>query len=214
VGPTGSITGLTPPASVSYGFGTFVFESNVNTPANLDAGSIILRNIVANSHGLTLSPPAAMSADYTLTLPSLPASKEPVTLDTSGNFGTQRQLVWDIVVNSNLGSGGVGDFATIGSALGAATTGQSILVMTGTYTENVTVSKSVSLYGLGVGCIINGTLTIASGANDCLVEGFKVTGNITINSGVSEASLISFWLGSGSTLTNNGSGSFIQGMAE
>lgn len=87
-GTPGSISNLTPPASVSYQAidATFVFQSAVNTPANLDAASIVLRNLVANSKGLTLSPPNAMGADYTITLPSLPVTTLPVVIDNAGNM--------------------------------------------------------------------------------------------------------------------------------
>lgn len=85
VGTSGSISGLVPPASVSYASGTFTFQSNVNTPANLDAASIILRNFTASSKGLTLSPPNAMASNYTITLPSLPSNPALLKIDAAGN---------------------------------------------------------------------------------------------------------------------------------
>ncbi len=87
-GTPGSISNLTSPASASYVAGnqTFVWQSAANTPANMDNASIILRNLVANSFGLTLAPPNAMGADYNLTLPTLPASQKIMTLDASGNM--------------------------------------------------------------------------------------------------------------------------------
>lgn len=89
-GSPGSIANLAAPASASYSAGssTFVFQSDVNTPADLDAASILLRNLTANSKALTLNPPASMGVDYTLNLPALPGATSFVTLDTSGNFGT------------------------------------------------------------------------------------------------------------------------------
>lgn len=71
-GAVGTISGLVPPASLSYvsGTQTFVFQSTTATPANLDSGSIILRDITANSKGITLSAPAALGSNYTFTLPS------------------------------------------------------------------------------------------------------------------------------------------------
>lgn len=85
----GSITGLpSGTASVAYSGGTYVFQSATNTAANIDGESFILRNSAANSKGLTLSPPAAMGADYGLVLPNLPAQTNVMTLDTSGNMGS------------------------------------------------------------------------------------------------------------------------------
>lgn len=86
----GSITGLpSGTASASYSGGTFIWQSATNTPANMDFGSAVFRNIVANSKGLTLNPPNAMGADYSVTLPPPNSSGGTVflTYDTSGNMG-------------------------------------------------------------------------------------------------------------------------------
>lgn len=87
-GTPGSISNLVPPASVSYNnvSGTFVFQSGVTIPANLDAASIVLRDFSAGSPGLTLSPPAGLGADYTITLPTLPASTLPVSISNAGQM--------------------------------------------------------------------------------------------------------------------------------
>lgn len=86
-GTPGSIGSLTPPATVTYNSAskTFVFQSNTNVAANIDAASYILRNITPNStFGLTLEPPAALGVDYTITLPNLPLATSLVTMDVSG----------------------------------------------------------------------------------------------------------------------------------
>ena len=89
-GTPGSISNLVPPASASYvsGSSTFVFQSGASIAANLDAGSLFLRNISPNStYAIELSAPAALSSNYTITLPSLPSQTSIVTLDPSGNLG-------------------------------------------------------------------------------------------------------------------------------
>lgn len=108
-GTPGSIGSLVAPASATYVGATpaFVFQSAANTPASLDGGSVVLRNISANSKGLTLAPPNAMAADYTLTLPSLPAQTNVMTLDTSGNIGS---TTYNAVANARTRSVG----ATVG----------------------------------------------------------------------------------------------------
>lgn len=85
-GTPGSISGLVSPASASYVAlsSTFVWQSASLTPAIMDAASYIFRNLAASSKGLTLQPPAAMAADYIITLPTLPASQKFLTLDASG----------------------------------------------------------------------------------------------------------------------------------
>lgn len=88
-GTPGSIANLTSPASATYvsSTQTFVWESDANTPANLDAGFVILRNNIANSFGLTLLPPNAMGSNFSIVLPTLPAQTNIMTLDASGNIG-------------------------------------------------------------------------------------------------------------------------------
>lgn len=103
-GTPGSIANLTPPASASYVSlsSTFVWQSAANTPANMDAASYIFRNLVANSKGLTLEPPAAMGADYTITLPTLPVSQKFLTLDATGNMAASWAVDGStIVISSN-----------------------------------------------------------------------------------------------------------------
>ena len=87
-GSPGSISSLTSPASASYvaGSSTFVWQSAASTPANLDAASIILRNLSISSFGLTLNPPNSMGSNFALTLPTIPASQKIMTLDASGSM--------------------------------------------------------------------------------------------------------------------------------
>lgn len=105
-GASGSITGLVPPASVSYVSGnqTFVFQSAVNTAANIDVASVILRNLTAGSPGLTLQPPT-LGSSYAITLPQLPAQIAFMTLNNAGQINTQiavGTLVRTISVNTTL----------------------------------------------------------------------------------------------------------------
>lgn len=84
-GTPGSISGLTAPASASYSAGTFIFQSNTNTPANMDVGSLIIRNVSASSKGITISPPNSLAANYAITLPAtVPAAQYFLTMDNAG----------------------------------------------------------------------------------------------------------------------------------
>lgn len=84
-GVSGSITGLVSPASASYSPGTttFIWQSDVNTAANMDFESAILRNGTASSFGLTLGAPT-LTSDYAITLPLLPANNSLMSINTSG----------------------------------------------------------------------------------------------------------------------------------
>lgn len=87
-GSTGNIAGLAAPASATYlpSSGTFQWQSNTNTPANMDAASYIFRDQTANSFGVTVNAPASLAANYALTLPSIPGATSFLGLDTSGNI--------------------------------------------------------------------------------------------------------------------------------
>jgi len=84
-GTSGSISGLVSPASASYNAisQTFIWQAGTNLPASLDAASIILRNPIVSSPGLTLSAPT-LGGDYTITLPALPGSNLPLSIDATG----------------------------------------------------------------------------------------------------------------------------------
>lgn len=87
VGPLGAISNLNPPASATYVLanGTFVWQSDANTSATMDAGPIILRPMTINAEGVTLSPPNGLAASYTLTLPSaLPVAGTKFLMVSSG----------------------------------------------------------------------------------------------------------------------------------
>lgn len=88
-GSPGSIANLTSPASAAYVAAnkTFVWQSDVTAAANMDAGSLLMRNLSPNStFALTLQPPAGLSTNYSITLPALPSSQKIMTLDASGDM--------------------------------------------------------------------------------------------------------------------------------
>lgn len=161
-GSPGSISNLTSPASASYvaGTQTFVWQSDANTPANMDNASIILRNLVANSFGLTLNPPSAMGSNFSLTLPNLPSSQKIMTLDASGNMagaylvdnssievnaniirvkagGIQQTMLAARTTGTSVGAGGIaianssGSFATASMTFSTITNQSVTLVTTG-----------------------------------------------------------------------------------
>ena len=89
-------------ASASFVAGVLVVNSAPLTPANIQAGSILLGNNVANSKFLTLSPPSAMAANYTVTLPALPAVNNSfVTMDTSGNLRAVTTIDGFTIINTS-----------------------------------------------------------------------------------------------------------------
>lgn len=106
-------------ATASFVAGVLVVNAAANTPANIQGASVLLGNNVANSKYLTLAPPNSMGANYTVTLPALPAQTNVMTLDTSGNMGS---VTWNTVADnrtrstgSTVGAGGVAISSSSGS---------------------------------------------------------------------------------------------------
>lgn len=109
-GTPGSIANLVAPASASYvaAASTFVFESNTSIAGNIDVGSVRLRNLSPNStYAITLQSPAALSSNYDIVLPPLPASTKVLSLTSSGVMATGVNgsvIAADIATNAVIGS--------------------------------------------------------------------------------------------------------------
>src|SRR3990170_8502234 len=73
---------------------------------------------------------------------------------------------------------GVGQiYTTIQSAITASTTGDTINVHAGTYTETVTITKPLIVQrNTGDSPIISGKVVISTGINGVTVDGFTITG--------------------------------------
>lgn len=156
-GSPGTIANLTSPASASYvsGSATFVWQSNTNIAANMDAGSIILRNLSPNStYGLTLAPPDALSLNYTLTLPSLPVATKFLTLDAAGAIAGGPNLSGGLTTTNLSASAGI-----LGSQLSATAgiTGGQISSSAALSIASLACSTTLSVTGLAsVGGLVSG----------------------------------------------------------
>lgn len=182
-GSPGSIANLTSPASATYvsGTSTFVWQSAASTPANMDAGSYILREVAANANGITISSPSGLASNYSVTFPgSLPGQQNFMTLDNSGNIATWAVDNSTLEVSSNtlrIKASGVG---TTQIADGAVTkpkegpTGQQISLSCGnpfgvvsvTPADVTNLSITLTTYGNPVMLML-----IPGGTNPSYIEG-------------------------------------------
>jgi hypothetical protein len=104
---------------------------------------------------------------------------------------------------------------TIASAIAAASAGGNpILILAGTYAENPTIAKQLSIFGTGVACIIQGSITFASGSNYSNLKGIYTTQNITLNSGTIGNLISEVFLAAGKTFIDSGTGNFVSGIQE
>ena len=110
---------------------TFTFWSSTNVPANLDSASVTIRELVPSGNGITLSAPAGLASNYTLTLPSaLPGASRALVFDSTGagSFSTlpgaqitPGSITEDLLAPMPTGTTvGIGGFATSVSSYGFA----------------------------------------------------------------------------------------------
>ena len=191
-GAAGTITGLpSGTASASYAAGVFTFQSATSTGANVDGASFVLRNNTANSKGLTLQPPNAMGADYSLTLPALPGSTSIMSLDSSGNMAASYTVDGSTIVISGgvigVSSGGIGTTQLANSAVTTAkiadqaVTAAKITNATITQTQVATSFITSGTY-TPIAVVIGGTCAVAPFVAQFMRVGNTVTvsGSLTI----------------------------------
>jgi hypothetical protein len=90
-------------ATASFISSVLVVNAASNTPANIQAASILFGNNVSGSKYVTVSPVNSLSTNYNLVLPTLPAVQSIMTLDASGNITAPYTVdSSSIIVSSNV----------------------------------------------------------------------------------------------------------------
>lgn len=138
-----------------------------------------------------------------------------ITLASGGGSSARVAALYDFVVGSAAQvTSGAATHSTIGAAITAASAGNTILILKGTFTETVTVSKELHIFGQGRGSVINGTVTFNSSSDYSGMHFLKVTDDITLDSGADGCIVKNIWLASGKTFTDNGSGNLLEAIQE
>jgi hypothetical protein len=115
------------------------------------------------------------------------------------------EVHYDFVVGSSAQvNAGKATHTTIGAALSVAFSGAKILVLQGTYVENVTITNKVFLEGKGNGSFINGTLTIQPGGSYSAVKWLRWGGNITLQTSANAIFLRECWQVTGLSISDSG----------
>lgn len=171
----GSITGLpsgTASATYSSGSKTFIWQSSTSTAANLDAGSVILREVVPSANGVTLSSPTSLAADYTLIMPLVPAVTSFVTLDNSGNMGSNIPVLGaltgaNLVPTQTIAQTQIVSYAAqqISTSSGNFTNGTGSLTDVTNLSVNITTQGGAVFLGLQPDSSGNANLIVANGGS-------------------------------------------------
>lgn len=119
------------------------------------------------------------------------------------------QALYDAIVGSSAQVlNGSATHTSIQAAHDYVASGGNILVLKGTYTENVAISKTVRIEGQGHSSMLNGTLTFNTGSFYGVFSLIRVGGNISMTA-LSEGNFLErVWLQAGFTLSDVGTGNY------
>jgi hypothetical protein len=131
--------------SASFVSNVLVVNAAATTPANIQVGSVLLGNNSANSKFLTLSPPSAMASNFTLTLPTIPASQNFLSIDASGNIGAYAPVSAGIT-GSNIAAATVtrSNQVAVGQQISSSSGGFSTSSTSAVNVTNLTVTITTS----------------------------------------------------------------------
>ncbi len=165
-------------ATASFVGGVLVVDSASNTPGNIQAGSILIGNNVPASNFVTLQASNSLGSNYALTLPSVPAQTNVMTLDSSGNMGS---VTYD-QVGQNMTVTGSDAIASTMDVTGASTIA-STMGATGANTIANNRTRATGNPSVGLGGIAftfgpsNFSTTSVSPVTATSVGGIVVSGN-------------------------------------
>jgi hypothetical protein len=137
--------------------------------------------------------------DLSTTVRQITIKRRLGTQDVSSTNTLRLNAAYEAIVGSTANvASGIATHSSLQSAIDALSSGSRILVLAGTYTENVTLSKNdISIVGKGRTSILNGNLSVSGSGND--IQGLKVGGNLTLTG--STYCFVKCWLSSTSTYT-------------
>ena len=134
---------------------------------------------------------------------------------TTSDFGNSVFGLYDAVVGTATQVlEGKATHSVLATAISAISSGGSIFLLDGTFTENITLTKKIYLEGKGNGSVLSGTLQFSTSSDYCTIKNIKVTGNITIDSDVSGVFLTEIFTTSSNTITDSGTGNWVFGIEE
>lgn len=143
---------------------TFYFTSNTNTPATVNAGSVIVREPVASSNSITLQSPVSLGSSYNLTLPTaLPASTRIVSVTNTGTLaaGTAGVIQTDDIAALAVTGPKIANATIDATKMDATALASGTYIPSAASASNITIVAVPSFqYARVSGCVtVSGTLT-------------------------------------------------------
>jgi len=104
--------------------------------------------------------------------------------------------------------------STWAAAIAAASAGDRIKVLPGSWTENVSVNKKLLIEGCGPSSILTGTITFTSAADYSVLSHIRATDTVTLDSGADGIIVSQIFLAVNKSFTDNGSGNLLDAIQE
>jgi len=98
------------------------------------------------------------------------------------------------------------DFATITLAIAGAAAGDKIMLLDETYTETVSITKQLHIFGMGSKSNIVGAITFAAGSSNSTMKDVRTTLDINIAVAVTGIQILNTYLATTKTIIDAGSG--------
>lgn len=160
-------------ATASFSAGVLIVNAASNTPANIQAASYLMGNNTANSKYLTLQPPGAMAANYSITFPSLPIAQSFMAIDTGGNISGYA------AVSGGLTGAMIGSATVTGSNIAAATITSTNMAANSIVTAAITDANVTRAKLVAVGQQISSASGVISSTSASYVDATNLTVSIT-----------------------------------
>lgn len=100
-----------------------------------------------------------------------------------------------------IGPSGSGDYPSIQDAINAASSGDKITILPGTYTENLVVDKKIFFEGQGHNTLLDGTISLNAGSSRSMFKFLKFNDDLTGAAGVKELIITDCWIAPSKSIT-------------
>lgn len=186
-----------------------IISTGLTTQAPTSQGLAKLDSVLSQLDAIILDLALATGNPTSKYLPTGPSN---VDLSMFGQLVKSfiTEVHYDAVVGSTTQfNAGKCSFTSVQTAINTVSSGARILVLQGTYTENVTVNKKVALVGKSHGSFIDGTLTVTPSGSLSLVQHLRWGDDITLQASANSIFVSECWQVTGKTITDLGTGNSI-----